>query len=313
MVAIAIAVGSKCNIRCKHCCLSCGPRSEEHLSDEQISNLIDQCIKCPSVDTINFTGGEALLHQSMIIEMITKAHAGGLHATIVSNGFWGINVDHALHILRQLRSAGLSRLTLSYDDFHEEFIPASRIVNILTANAQVHIPCAISMAVTRKHDGLKLIEKLGESAMGVPVTRFPVVPAGRASQISATDLFLHNPDEIKSLRCPSYQILYHYDGKVYPCCSPSIFNTALTLGSISSTNVLQAQLKLSHSFVFSFLQQQGFLPLLKACQCKHLLPQHFRIVNVCDLCRQIFGNEERASVACSVIRDASSFRHTKRS
>ncbi len=303
MTGVAIAVDSRCPIRCEHCYFSCGPKSQDRLSDDAVARIVDECITRDDIDSVSFTGGEALLRKPLVLSMIAKATSGGLHTTLVTNGFWGVSDRLAKTYLADMKSSGLSRLTISYDYFHQKYVASRKIITILAANREFGIPCSINMAVTKSEDGLNLIKELDEMGFNVPVTRFPVVPVGQASSLPGNELFRHSAEDDKSLRCPSFELLYHFDGKVYPCCSPAIASTCLSLGSVDSLSVDEAERRLTHNQVLAYIQRVGFRDLLMECRREGLVTGDVQIVNSCDLCRMIFGDEDIARFAICYIRE----------
>ncbi|KFI46821.1 peptide modification radical SAM enzyme, YydG family [Bifidobacterium bohemicum] len=293
MTSICLTFSSKCNISCAHCCFSCGPHSEDHLSEEQSVKIVDDAIANAHVNSIGFSGGEALLHRNLLLSLMKRASEGNLKTTLVSNGFWGHSVANAQNILTLLKNAGLSTLTLSFDEFHEKFIPTQRIINILQANKYIGIPCHISMAVTKDHTGEELIHDLGEAGFTIPITRFPVVPVGAAAQLPKENIYSHY-DANDPLICPGLQITYHFNGDVYPCCSPAVFHTCLSIGEVSNTPTHTALERVSRNKLFALMQRIGLRGIAEICKEHGIGPDLTKVpvVDPCDLCRKIFANSK---------------------
>ena len=66
-------------------------------------------------------------------------------ATCITNGFWATSKKVAREKLEKLVCVGLRYLTLSYDDFHREFIPVQNIRNIIEASYQLPIRISMNM------------------------------------------------------------------------------------------------------------------------------------------------------------------------
>jgi len=290
--SIAITVDSKCNASCAHCCFSCTPKSQQMLTDHRVLELVDEAVNNRNVDEVGISGGEALLRPKLVFEMIRRIHLVGKRSTLVTNGFWGHNEARARARLLDLKSAGLSSLTISYDDFHSAYIPVRRIVNILNANKRVDLRCMVNIAVTRTHTGDSLISALGDAALRVRITKFPVHPVGAAKRINDQDLIkdfsLDDP-----LRCPGFEPVFHFDGNVYPCCSPAVFETALRLGRVNDLSVQEAQSKISKNALLGIMRRVGFAWILRTCEEQGIVSfdRETRLIDVCDLCRQLFTNE----------------------
>lgn len=84
---IEIVVTSRCNIKCRHCIYDCQPFSTEKLSKFVIKDLIRQAATLNSVKSMVFTGGEAFLEYSSLIESIALCEELGLEASAVTNGY----------------------------------------------------------------------------------------------------------------------------------------------------------------------------------------------------------------------------------
>ena len=292
MPSIAITIDSRCNASCTHCCFSSNPKSGEKLSDARIIELVDEAILSPGVDEVGISGGEALLRPGLVMEIIRRVHRAGKRSTLVTNGFWGHNEARAKLRLTELKTAGLSSLTISYDDFHAEFVPVRRIVNILNANKRVELSCVINVAVTRTHTGNELISALGNAALRTRITKSPVHPVGSASAMDESE-FIRDFDSTDSLRCPGFEPLYHFDGNVYPCCSPAVFETALAIGKVDDLSVETAQRKISRNALFGIMRRVGFGWIVNICREQGILDikAEERFIDACDLCRKLFTDE----------------------
>ncbi|WP_158369647.1 radical SAM protein [Cellulosimicrobium cellulans] len=304
MPSIAITIDSRCNARCAHCCFSCSPRSEDRLSDDRIRALVAEALDSKDVDEVGLSGGEALLRPDLVFEIIRAVSGAGKRSTLVTNGFWGQTPASARSQLERLRSAGLSSMTVSYDDFHAAFVPVRRIRNILDANKHVELPCMLNLAVTRTHTADALLAELGESVLRTRVTKFPVLPVGAAQSL--------HPDEIirdyevgDELRCPGFEPVFHFDGQVYPCCSPAVFGSALRLGDVDEVDIAEAQRKIRHNRLLAVIRRFGFEPLLRACRERGIaVPEPgVALVDACDLCRRLFRDEASLGGVAELIPD----------
>lgn len=77
--------GTACNLRCRHCFISCGPtnRTFDLLSLEEVERRLEESARL-GVREYYFTGGEPFLHPD-IVEILTRAIARG-PATVLTNG-----------------------------------------------------------------------------------------------------------------------------------------------------------------------------------------------------------------------------------
>ena len=77
--------GTRCNLRCAHCFLSCAPENDAFglLSVEQIQTRLEESVSL-GVREYYFTGGEPFLHPR-IVEILTLALSYG-PTTVLTNG-----------------------------------------------------------------------------------------------------------------------------------------------------------------------------------------------------------------------------------
>lgn len=291
MSTIGIVIDQKCNIRCRHCCFSSGPQAEGHLTDEQIIDLVQKACTCEWCDTVALSGGEALLRRNLVLQCARIAADHDKKCTIVTNGFWGISPDIARLRVHEMKEAGITSFSLSVDCYHEEFISIQRLKNVLNASKSVHLPCKIDMAVSRAESGVSILEELGESAFGIEILRYPVQRAGRGQQIPESDIY--KTQELQNLRCPGFEVTYHFDGQVYPCCSPLGFSSVFSIGNFTETHPEAAREKIEHNLLFAAIRRKGFDWLIQRCIDAGVsnLPKA-PFVDACDCCRQLFSNSE---------------------
>ena len=74
---------------------------------------------------IHITGGEPFLYFERLVEILRQAHQLGLIGmdSVETNAYWGEESEKEIaEKIKLLNSLGLSRLKISWDPFHEEFI-----------------------------------------------------------------------------------------------------------------------------------------------------------------------------------------------
>jgi len=197
---IEIVVTSKCNIGCRHCIYDCQPFSKEKLNKPVIKDLIRQAAMLNSVRSIVFTGGEAFLEYSSLIESIALCEELGLEASAVTNGYWALTAQTATKKLKELK--GLKTLNVSTDSFHQEFIPADRIRNVIESCHELGIKCVVRISyLNDPASEIGIIKKQLTGLDGLyTIVAIPVAPFGRAATLIDT--------------CS----IYAYDPNGIPCC-----------------------------------------------------------------------------------------------
>lgn len=118
-----------CNARCASCYLSCGPdRGDEMTADDAISfwrSLIDAS---PHGCRVHITGGEPFGNWPRLLEICRRASDEGLSPLqkIETNAFWAIERAQVRDRIAALDEAGMERLIISSDPYHQQFVPIDR-------------------------------------------------------------------------------------------------------------------------------------------------------------------------------------------
>lgn len=303
MVALGVVIDRKCNIRCDHCCFSSNPQAEEHLTDEQILRIVEEGCESPTIDTISLSGGEALLRKPLVLEVLRIAKSHGKAATLVTNGFWGQNKKRAKETLLELKEAGLCALKISFDDFHQDLLKVEKVKNILDANLGVRMPIALNVAVSKEFSSDRILAALGESLMGIKVIKFPIQRVGAAKQYPEDSIIRRHRLE-DDLTCPGFEPTYHYDGKVYPCCSPTVFTTELAFGKAEDLSVERAVSSIERNLLFAAIRQKGFKWIFERCIEDGVLDASYSersYVDACEMCQILFSNPHTLKAVASIV------------
>src|SRR5690606_6350014 len=88
---IAVMVTRRCNMTCAHCSVESAPRVESaDPPKEQLLDILRQAAAA-GVKTVQFTGGEPMIRQKLLLQLMHEAHRLGLHSALTTNGYWGKN------------------------------------------------------------------------------------------------------------------------------------------------------------------------------------------------------------------------------
>jgi len=142
---------------------------------------------------IHFAGGEPLLYFDKVLEAAKHGKELGFKISIVTNGFWAYSVDRAREQIRQLKAAGLYRVELSSDHFHQKFIPIETIQNAIQILKQFEIPTILRVVTTKKHMIDETLKKLRvEDLDGLSVSGSPMVPNPDSRTEVVNKMFLNH-------------------------------------------------------------------------------------------------------------------------
>ncbi|MFI3212909.1 MAG: radical SAM protein [Eubacteriales bacterium] len=235
---IIILYTLECNARCRHCCFSCSPDQKEKLNVNTVKNIIDDIIKYPSITNISFSGGEIFLYPDEILELLFYARSKGLNIQCTTNGFWGENIVIAERIMKRLQSVNLSTLTISFDEFHKEFISVESIDTLIQLAAKYRIHVEIKgVAVNGSKSVYELLNDLPHRLLDVNVKEIICLPVGRAFSLVSKNQYLVNPTEY--FTCPSIgrDVTIYPQGYVVPCCSPVPNPKTFNIGNINNNSL----------------------------------------------------------------------------
>src|SRR5690349_6185449 len=112
--AVALMLTRRCNMTCAHCSVQSGPRIRQEPSDAEILGLVNS-LADNGLAGVQVTGGEPMLREKLVFEILRIARKRGISTTLSTNGFWGKNPANAWRKVRALKRAGLGRITVSFD------------------------------------------------------------------------------------------------------------------------------------------------------------------------------------------------------
>jgi hypothetical protein len=132
--ALGLHVTDACNARCEHCAYHCAPEVKGVMSFEEAHEYLEQVAKRPP-DLVCISGGEPCLYLDLVVKIVSAARALNIpNVWIFTNAFWATSAGIAMTKLMRLKRAGMTRLCLSADSFHQAFIPVGRVRNAIQAS-----------------------------------------------------------------------------------------------------------------------------------------------------------------------------------
>lgn len=229
-----------------------------------------------------------MLRKQVVLNMIKIVTAQGKKATLTSNGFWGITPRSAREAILELKQAGLAYLTISHDSFHSPFINKARVENIIKACDELNLECCINCATTKSNPLDSSILSIKKKYPQVTIREFPVTPVGAATNLPESELY-RSSLPISELNCPSFEPTFHYDGYIYPCCSPAVFGTSLKIGTVDGTPFEEALKTITYNSYFSVIRHEGFGWIYNLAISRGLIPrlEDSIVTDACSVCRAL--------------------------
>ncbi len=293
---LGILLWNKCNASCSHCAVSSGPLEGTVLTDDEIFKAIDAAFYDGSPPKIGLSGGEAFLYFRRLEGIIRYATSKGATISVNTNGSWATSVEYAVKKLSKLKSAGLSRLVVSADDFHSEYIDEIRPMMVIRACKIVHLEVELQFVATKKTGRLAdLLARHGDTLLNVRCREIPCHPVGRAAkEVPIEDLFLQ--PNVPRTPCPSAILSIAADGRVIPCCNSAGHLPSLQVGHIREP-LEDVHQKFISSPLLRVLVSEGPAALLESAKSAGYRERSQGYIDQCDLCYDIFRNPQAAKAA----------------
>lgn len=300
---IAFLTTTNCTAECKMCCFSCSPLRNENLSNKLMKDIILQAEKLNSIKTnninirnIGFTGGEVFTRFPDLLELTEYAYDKSFHISATTNGFWGGYRESTNEKLDSLKKVGLSKLSLSCDNFHQEYVPMESIKNIIIAAKDLDIQIDMGSIITKSTSDISYIYKeLKELMIGIVHYTAACLPVGAAEKNIPREDFIYNENLLNnSIKCfeTTYFAIYE-DGEIFSCCSQAGRTEPLSIGNINSNKLNEINENYYSNIHLRIIKKMGlswYLNIAKELEYNKLFNKKY--VNKCDLCRNIFIDKE---------------------
>jgi MoaA/NifB/PqqE/SkfB family radical SAM enzyme len=114
-----------CNARCASCYANCSPEGQTWMTLEQALGVWESLqTASPHGCRVHLTGGEPFGRFDYLLDLCRSARRAGLGPleSIETNAFWATDEAEIRRRLRALDEAGLGRLAISADPYHQEFV-----------------------------------------------------------------------------------------------------------------------------------------------------------------------------------------------
>ncbi len=245
-----------CSAECDHCFLWGSPSRSAAMTIAQIDDFIQQVSALGTVTEVCAEGGESFTKYDVLLHFLRCATAAGLKASALTNASWVQSREQAQARIDELVAGGLTSLGISTDQWHQRFIPVSRVELLLEVCA------AAGLASSRMETALE-----------------SVMFRGRAAHLLAGDRATRNPEELIS--CPHEKLdapsRCHLDcyGSLHLC-------QGLTLGRFPIAQAVAAYDPTNHPIVRQLLAGGPYALARFAASFGYKLAP--RYADACHLC-----------------------------
>jgi MoaA/NifB/PqqE/SkfB family radical SAM enzyme len=261
----------------------------------------------PYTDRTCFTGGEALLYHREVTRLTAYARDLGLHVSLVTGAGWVRTESVARRRMAELADAGLERMAISWDVYHEEFSLRERAV--LLARVAVDAGIRVTVRTVRPANGTSSDYRAAFADVPVQFETSHLARLGRAVTLPH-EHFIDESSPIKGACASVLSALVDHDGRVYACCGPSYFSTShspLVLGNAEEEpleQILERAVQDPVLEVISLLGPYGLYLLLKQSEARDLYQERSSYSTVCDLCLDLTNSLEIVAAIRERITDS---------
>jgi hypothetical protein len=195
--------------------------------------------------------------------------------------------------MKALKDAGLKRISLSIDKFHQEYVPVESVRNALEITKRLEILSEISLMDLK--DGMSAynsIENFRDLIYGCNMVTYPCFPAGMARETVPEDSYICEC-ESRFARCPfDHSITVLFDGAIMACCSQFSRDIDMVrLGKFGETSLKEAIDNLNGNSFMYVLFTHGFEWFVELAERLGKDVKDKYCVS-CHLCYDLFSDEK---------------------
>lgn len=227
---IEFVVTMACTGRCRHCSEGEHTGCSDHIDPRIAAEAVREICGSYRIDSLMTFGGEPLLYPEVVCAIHRAASEAGIpQRELITNGFFSKDPDRIREVVTALEEAGVGRILLSVDAFHQETIPLEPVMCFAECAARSGMSISLSPAwLVSQEDGnpynVRTREIIGRFApLGIPVGEGNIIfPSGNAlkylgeyfdDDVECSNPYDDDPEDIRSVSfSPNGDVL---DGNVY--------------------------------------------------------------------------------------------------
>lgn len=295
--AVALMLTRRCNMTCAHCSVQSGPKIRQEPTDAEILETVHS-LADNGISGVQVTGGEPMLREKLVFEILRVAKKRGIATTLSTNGFWGRNPANAWRKVRALKRAGLSRITVSYDRYHAEFQGHQPALNIAKAAEWFDMPLNINVTRVANDPEIAGLVEPFQQRHQLKMRFYDVQTVGRARELPLAEIRGVTSGFCNACCSPALTD----DGRMTACNGPAYFLSAdspLVIGSIHEKSIGALIDKHTDDPILETIRRAGPERLLRELETAGVAreigirKQHS---GLCDLCIDINSNPAAVAV-----------------
>ncbi len=288
-----------CPASCRHCSARSSPGTQRTAEVERLEKWVTSITDLPEVEWIGVEGGEPFAAPAQLEMILQVAQERGVFTSVLTNAYWAKDERRAREVLKNYPK--INFLIISADEFHEEYIPLSRVVAALRAARDyvdrlgVQICAGPEYPTFRERFDCLAGDDLLES---VDIIEVPLQYIGRAQESGV----IHRPaesDELPEAICNFLGTpVLREDGVFVACCQqdavlssqPNLFQ----LGNLDDCDALALKSRVDADVYLQTLRVFGPKAIAEAA-IKHQWgwePRSYQQGNICELCLHLASDQQ---------------------
>ena len=300
-----IVITNRCTAACKFCGWRCSPKNHGVIDLNMAKDAIDQAVSLGLTRRLGLTGGEAFLYPDLVRDILKYGREKGYKlCSIATNGFWGAWSDEKIDAVLEPLEDCCDLISFSYDSFHAEYIPEESIWHAAESAGRHGIKFHISVADVKGEKGAgPFLASLSEKALKRSYDFYPLQQIGNAMDMPA-EMFCRDLTR-EEVSCKGFGLFtLLYDGRVFPCCNPGIFDTDLYMGNIKETSLKDM---LESSDVFKYMRllcnKDYYRRLIIRAEEAGLINVPEKVVSGCEICHWMFRDKKIADQIYPMLKE----------
>jgi hypothetical protein len=295
--AFSIMLTRRCNMTCAHCSVKSGPKIREEPTREELIATIHAAADA-GFRSVQITGGEPMIREDIVFDILRVARKRGMAATLSSNGFWGKKQSTAWRTVAALKRAGVARVTISYDRYHAKFQGPEPALNIARAAEWFNLPLNINITRVVNDPEIAGIIAPFEKRHQLKMRFYDVQEIGRARELPIAELRGETSGYCTACCTPALTD----DGRMTACNGPSYFldeSSPLVIGSFKTKPLAELLHKHTNDPILETIRRAGPEKLLRELQDAGVARElgiRSHHSGLCDLCLDINTNPAAVSV-----------------
>lgn len=286
-----LLINDRCPLRCRHCAVGYSATNQGRADVMESGYACDllEALALASVRVVLIAGGEPSLEPSIISRIAQCGLHTGVQVGVITAPVWAKTNVSALRFLESI--ADVSRIVLSLDSFHLEFLDSSYYATAVAACNTRNRAVSAHITYSNEADLSTMKSLCSDWGLGREnITALPVMPFGNAVAMGQEKHTIRSESDLFSLpsRCTAGDMVFSQSGKCFACCwasaisGPSSFVIDLTmtetvewpmrlldfqrsLESIRGVGPIRSALRTEFSDIFQYALGQSFSNECELC------------------------------------------------